>query len=120
MHESKQDFRTDEFDHHFTVDGRAYCLPGIQMGDIVAAASLADIDDPKKQVEAFRDFMISRVTSDTPSWVLWVTGRSIAGTIRSLAPSQLSALFAAWSAPSGGIPGEALGSQVSTPDTDAS
>lgn len=119
MHESVQHFNTREFDHYFDIDGHQYWLPGIQMKDIVIAASFADLDDDEAKVNAFRDFMVSRVRSDRPRWVLWITGKSIRKAVHSLNPVELTRLFGAWSKP--GTPsGEALGSPVSTPGTAAS
>lgn len=119
MPESKQDFLTNEFDHHFTIDGRPFYLPGIQMGDLIIAGSLGKIEDPEKQVETFREFVISRVRTDEPRWILWLTGRSVSKAIRSLGPRQLTRLFNAWSSPSKDDSGEASGSQVSASATDA-
>lgn len=120
MHESRQDFLTDEFDHHFTINGQAYWLPGITMMDLATAASFADIDDPEQKVAAFRDFMVSKVRSHKPRWVLWLVGKSVQVAVGQLNPLQLTRLFEAWSQPTGETSGEASGSQVSTPSTDAS
>lgn len=111
-----QTFDTREFDHHFVIDGQEYWLPGIQMGDLVFAGSLSEIEDNRAKVEAFRDFMISRVRSDRK----WFARRGIGKAVRSLNPVQLTQLFSAWSTPGTAAAGEASGSQVSTADTDAS
>lgn len=100
-----QSFTTRGPDHHFTVDGGRYFLPGFATKEFDLIATFADLEE-EPRVDAFREFIAARAKR---RWfdVFHASGRNA---VLSMGAIQLTDLFAAWVGSKAVTPGESSSS----------